>query len=210
MNKDLIKDLENYIHTTEVGNLNCNIDDFVEDLNFISLSEEDPVVFIYGTTPFDTFKKVIDTTKKPKRFIVLGSSIGWQNFYWNELFPDTVTFGYDIHKPRYQFSRKMIEKYNIENTYFVNDDLLLADIEDGDLIWENNLCMDEHTIDEFNLRVLSRYKDIQIVSYRPILSSRKYSNDLILINEKNELIGLKQRVIELPVSWSDKQEFYII
>ena len=49
--------------------------------------------FTYGTTPFETFKKVIDEVKKPKRFVVLGSSIGWQCFFWNSLFPDIPIIG---------------------------------------------------------------------------------------------------------------------
>ncbi len=199
MNKNLLSDLENYW-----------IDYRRQDLDFIDFVDENPLMFTYGSTPFDTFEKVIQETKKPKRFIVLGSTIGWQCFFWNSLFPDIPVFGYEIHDLRFDYSCYLAEKYNIENVFLFNDSLINAEVEDGDLIWQNNLCIPEQTIDEFNWKVLTRNENLQIVSYLPILQEYQNGEDICLINEKNQLKVLKTKIVNYPVSWTKKQSFYII
>jgi hypothetical protein len=158
------------------------------------------------------FKKVIDEVKKPKRFIVLGSSIGWQCFFWNFLFPDVPVIGVEIHKLRFEFSCYLAEKYQIQNISFINDDIRNMDFENGDLIWENNVCFFD-TSDEVNWRVLTRYEDIQIVSYSPILEehqSKSKLNEILLMDNQGNFKGFTQRILELPASWSEKQTFHII
>ncbi len=200
MNKDLLFELDNYWKNFRQ-----------EDTDFIYDSDESSIVYTYGSTPFETFNNVINQVKKPKRFVVLGSSIGWQCFFWNSLFPDIPVIGYEIHDFRFDFSCYLADKYNIENIYLVNDTLTNVDIMDGDLIWENNLCIDEDMIDDFNWKVLTRNKEIQIVSYLPILSEHKDSNNnLILMDVNNNLNQYNQKVFEYPVSWTDKQTFYIL
>ena len=200
MNKDLLLELNNYW-----------INFRNQDLEFIDESEDSPIIYTYGTTPIETFQKVIENTKKPKRFIVLGSSIGWQCFFWNSLFPDIPTVGYEIHDFRFDFSCHIADKYELNNITLINDTLESADIQDGDLIWQNNLCIPEEIIDNFNWKVLTRNKNIQIISYTPVLMNYKDSNDnILLMDYNNNLNTFHQKVIEYPVSWTEKQPFYII
>ena len=179
-----------------------------EDFDF-SILDGDMSPYTYGTTPFETFNQIIQGLKKPKRFIVLGSSIGWQCFYWNRLFPDVPTIGYEIHDVRYGFSKELVKKHRLENIEFYNINLLDADIQDGDLIWENNLCIDPDICDSLNWRVLTRNIDINIVSYTSILSDYK-SGDNILLMDEFGFKGFQCRKETLPTSWSVNQPFHIL
>jgi hypothetical protein len=205
MNKQLLYELDSYYKNNMIDDLNCcSIQSDNDGLNILD--------FTYGTTPFETFKKVIDEVKKPKRFIVLGSSIGWQCFFWNSLFPDVPVIGVEIHQLRFEFSCYLAEKYQIQNISFINDDMRNMDFENGDLIWENNVCFFD-TSDEVNWRVLTRYEDIQIVSYSPILEehqSKSKLNEILLMDNQGNFKGFTQRILELPASWSEKQTFHII
>ena len=95
MNKQLLDELDSYYNNYITNDSNCSLiqSDDDDDVNILN--------FTYGTTPFETFKKVIDEVKKPKRFVVLGSSIGWQCFFWNSLFPDIPVIGVEIHQFRF-------------------------------------------------------------------------------------------------------------
>ena len=202
MNKQLLDELDSYYKNNMIDDLNCCLIQSDNDgLNILD--------FTYGTTPFETFKKVIDEVKKPKRFIVLGSSIGWQCFFWNSLFPDIPIIGVEIHQFRFEFSCYLAEKYKIQNISFINDDIRNIDFENGDLIWENNVCFSDIS-DEVNWRVLTRYEDIQIVSYSSILFEHQSNSKILLIDHKGNFKGFTQRKLELPVSWSEKQTFNII
>jgi hypothetical protein len=164
MNEEIIKDLNDYFQNNIGIDLSYSISmaDGFDDYNFTQ--------FTYGTTPFDTFNKIIESLEsKPKRLVVFGSSIGWQCFFWNHLFPDIPAVGYEIHDIRVNYAKVIIEKYKLSNIEFLNYDILDAELQDGDLIWQNNLCMDKDVCDEINLYTILRYKDISIVSYVPIL-----------------------------------------
>lgn len=211
MNEEIIKDLYNY-----------NFDHIVIDTNYsIEMSNRfddySLLQFTYGTTPFDTFNKIIESLdKKPKRFVVFGSSIGWQCFFWNHLFPDIPAVGYELHDIRVNYANVIIEKYNLSNIEFLNYDILDADLQDGDLIWENNLCMDDDVCDEMNLYALSRYKDISIISYRAILPlfsesklfSESYKILIPSINNNFNSFNIKLKI--LPTSWVSDQDFHIL
>ena len=203
MNKQLLDELDSYYNNYITDDSNCCLIQSDDDgLNILD--------FTYGTTPFETFKKVIDEVKKPKRFVVLGSSIGWQCFFWNSLFPDVPVIGVEIHQLRFEFSCYLAEKYQIQNISFINDDIRNMDFENGDLIWENNVCFSD-ICDEVNWRVLTRYEDIQIVSYSSILFEHQLNlNQILLMDHHENLKGFTQRKLELPVSWSEKQTFNII
>ena len=204
MNKQLLDELDSYYNNYITNDSNCSLiqSDDDDDVNILN--------FTYGTTPFETFKKVIDEVKKPKRFVVLGSSIGWQCFFWNSLFPDIPIIGVEIHQFRFEFSCYLAEKYKIQNISFINDDIRNMDFDNGDLIWENNVCFSDIS-DEVNWRVLTRYEDIQIVSYSSILFEHQLNlNQILLMDHHENLKGFTQRKLELPVSWSEKQTFNII
>ena len=203
MNKQLLDELDSYYNNYITNDSNCSLiqSDDDDDVNILN--------FTYGTTPFETFKKVIDEVKKPKRFVVLGSSIGWQCFFWNSLFPDIPVVGVEIHQFRFEFSCYLAEKYKIQNISFINDDIRNMDFDNGDLIWENNVCFSDIS-DEVNWRVLTRYEDIQIVSYSSILFEHQSNSKILLIDHKGNFKGFTQRKLELPVSWSEKQTFNII
>lgn len=203
MNKQLLDELDSYYNNYILDDSNCCL--IQSDNDDLSILD-----FTYGTTPFETFKKVIDEVKKPKRFVVLGSSIGWQCFFWNSLFPDVPVIGVEIHQLRFKFSCYLAEKYQIQNISFINDDIRNMDFENGDLIWENNVCFSD-TSDEVNWRVLSRHEDIQIVSYSSILHEHQLNfNQILLMDNQGNFKGFTQRKLELPVSWSEKQTFNII
>ena len=203
MNKQLLDELDSYYNNYIFDDSNCCL--IQSDNDDLSILD-----FTYGTTPFETFKKVIDEVKKPKRFVVLGSSIGWQCFFWNSLFPDIPVIGVEIHQFRFEFSCYLAEKYKIQNISFINDDIRNMDFENGDLIWENNVCFSDIS-DEVNWRVLTRYEDIQIVSYSSILFEHQLNlNQILLMDHHENLKGFTQRKLELPVSWSEKQTFNII
>jgi hypothetical protein len=203
MNKKLLDELDSYFKNHRTDDSNCCLIQSDDDgLNIFD--------FTYGTTPFETFKKVIDEVKKPKRFVVLGSSIGWQCFFWNSIFPDVPVIGVEIHQFRFEFSCYLVEKYKIQNISFINDDIRNIDFENGDLIWENNVCFSDIS-DEVNWRVLTRHDDIQIVSYSSILQDyQSSSNQILLMDHHGNFKGFEQRKLELPVSWSKKQTFNII
>ncbi len=203
MNKQLLDELDSYYNNYITDDSNCCLIQSDDDgLNILD--------FTYGTTPFETFKKVIDEVKKPKRFVVLGSSIGWQCFFWNSLFPDVPVIGVEIHQFRFEFSCYLAEKYKIQNISFINDDIRNMDFENGDLIWENNVCFSDIS-DEVNWRVLTRHEDIQIVSYSSILEAHQSNlNQILLMDNHGNFKGFTQRKLELPVSWSKKQAFNII
>lgn len=175
-------------------------------------SDGDYSKFTYGTTPFETFKNLIDKIKKPpKRFVVLGSSIGWQCFFWNILFPDIPTIGYEIHDVRFRFSCYIADKYELNNITLYNDTLLNAEIQDGDLIWQNNLCLIiDDLCDEVNWRALTKYDDVEIISYKSILKDHISNDRFLLINKRGEFTSFKQNEFKLPVSWTENQTFYII
>jgi len=166
--------------------------------------------YTYGTTPFETFNQIVQSLKRPKRFVVLGSSIGWQCFYWNQLFPDIPAIGYEIHDVRLNFSKEMVKKHRLNNIEFYGKDMLVADIQDGDLIWENNLCIDNSISDSVNWRALTENIDIKIVSYLPILFNYRAGDDSLLLMDKSGFKGFQFRREILPTSWSDIQTFFII
>jgi hypothetical protein len=191
-----------------IDDLNSYWDIFREDDYNFCVSNDGS--YTYGTTPFETFNQIIQSLKKPKRFIVLGSSIGWQCFYWNQLFPDIPTIGYDIHDVRVKFSKEMVKKNRLNNIEFYNKSMLDVDIKDGDLIWENNLCIDDSISDSVNWRALTRNIDIKIVSYSPILSRYRIDDDSLLLMDESGFKGFKFRRETLPTSWTESQIFFII
>jgi hypothetical protein len=192
----------------EIDNeLNSYIDKYrTYDLEFINSVKGDKSKYVFGTTPFSTFEKIVSGIKKPKRFIVLGSSIGFQCFYWNRLFPDIPAIGYEIHDVRYDFSVYLAEKYNLKNIELYNYDLINCNIQDGDLIWQNNLCMDREVCNQFNLMALK--KEVVVVSYIPILLNYSIGVDIMVPGNFEPKVFLR-RSLNLPTSWTEYQSFYI-
>ena len=161
-----------------------------------NLKEKYGNVFTYGTTPNETFLKLINSiTMKPKRFIVVGCSIGWINFYWNILYPEIETIGIDIHTYRINFGNSLIKKYNLKNITLCDYSFYNFKFQQGDLIWESNLCFSNDEIYKMNNTIINNTPDVGIISYKNI------SNDF-----------KKQKCISqhfYPVSWTGKQTFYI-
>ena len=191
-----------------IDDLNSYWDNFREDDNNFCFTNDG--AYTYGTTPFETFNQIVQSLKRPKRFVVLGSSIGWQCFYWNQLFPDIPTIGYDIHDVRVNFTKEMVKKHRLNNIEFYNKSMLDVDIKDGDLIWENNLLIDESISDSVNWRALTRNIDIKIVSYLPILSRYRVNGDNLLLMDESGFKGFQFRRETLPTSWCERQTFFII
>lgn len=157
----------------------------------------DEKVLVYGSTPYSTFEainKIIDY--KAKRFIVIGCSIGWMNFYFNELNPDIKTIGIDIHQYRIDFGNDLITKHNLKNIELVLESFEDFEFKDGDLIWESNLMFEYDLNEECNKKIDESLENFKILSYRNIF----YLNDNDNVEKTN---------VKLPVSWSDEQNFYI-
>lgn len=152
----------------------------------------------------------MQSLNRPKRFVVLGSGIGSQCFHWNLLFPDIPAIGYEIHDVRLDFSKEMVKKHRLRNIEFHGIDMLDADIQDGDLIWENNLCIDDSVSDSINWRALTGNSDVKIVSYLPILSHYRSGEDSILLMDESGFKGFRFRIETLPTSWSKNQTFFIV
>jgi hypothetical protein len=152
-------------------------------------------VFIYGSTPYDTAKKLITSiSKEPKRFVVVGTSIGWVNFYWNDIYPNIPTVGLDLHNFRVDYGNELIEKHNLSNIEIIVEDVYKFQFKEGDMVWLSNLCFDSKIVAEFMCDLIKSYKDISLISYRPIKCD-----------------GFRHRVktYKLPASWMPEQPFFV-
>ena len=88
--------------------------------------------------------------------------------------------------------------------------MLDVNIQDGDLIWESNLCIDDSISDSINWRALTRNIDIKIVSYSPILSHYRVDGDNLLLMDESGFKGFQFRRETLPTGWTKYQDFFII
>lgn len=184
------------------------IDDFLEqDLEeqfYIHLNSDYGVeIFTYGFTPFDTFKTIIQRASKPKRFIVYGCSIGYQLFFWNKLFPDIPAIGIDLMTSRIDWGIEKLAKYDIDNVMLIEGDFQEFQVQDGDLIWQNNLMFDESLVNQYNIN-LFQHLDVEIVSYVDI----NFGGQFIIDCNKNYK-RIENQFFILPTSWTKKQTFYI-
>ena len=187
-NTKLLKELESYRNEYRKED-----DKWVEKYTEnSSLTQKD---FTYGSTPYDTAIKLINHVKKtPERFVVVGTSIGWMNFYWNEVYPNIPSLGIDIHQGRINFGNSLIEKYELENIELQVGDLYEFEFKDTDLLWMSNLCFDWDATQKIMADIIEKNPDIAIISYRPIhhSPSRKWVTGY-----------------HYPVSWMEKQPFHI-
>ncbi len=184
-NLNLLKDLEDYI-----GNMRR------EDMKHIkhmislnnSLSTKD---FTYGSTPYKTAMTLIDSvSKKYNRFVVVGASIGWMNFYFNDKYPNIETLGIDIHRGRIRFGKSLIKKYDLSNISLDVDDLYKFEFKSTDLIWMSNCCFDRDSFKDVFNRIVDKYPEVSMISYQPFgeVKSERYN---------------------LPVSWMENQPFWV-
>tara|TARA_B100000900_G_C20591088_1_gene721629 strand:- start:2495 stop:3073 length:579 start_codon:yes stop_codon:yes gene_type:complete len=161
-----------------------------------NLNSEHGNVFAYGSTPYITFQQLINNfTIKPKRFVVVGCSIGWVNFYWNDLFPEVPTKGIDLHNFRILFGKDLIDKYELKNIELSIEDFYDFDFNDGDLIWQSNLCFPTDKLNEVNSSIINDLNNFGIISYKPLSSCKNIDVDNIKTNV-------------LKTSWSDRQSFF--
>ena len=187
-NIKLLNDLEGYITKFRVDDVRCNVQ--------LKTKIDDTSVLTYGSTPYETFFNLInDVNLKPKRFIVVGCSIGWMNFYWNELHPNIETIGIDIHSYRIGYGNKLIKDYNLDNIELKDFSFYDFEFQEGDLIWQSNLCFPQEEIYKSNDKIIEKTPNISIISYKPI-SQKEESKTFI-------------KKYYYPVSWMDKQPFHI-
>ena len=181
----ILKDLESYFK-------NNILDDKKHTQTLIG--KYDTNTFSYGSTPYNTFKTLYDKVKsKPNRFIVVGCSIGWMNFYWNDLNPDIETIGIDIHDYRLDFGKNIIDKYDLKNISLSNESFETFEFKEGDLVWESNLCFPNDLNNECNNDLINKISNISIISYKYI----------------NGMENFNQVKLNLPVSWRTDQTFYL-
>tara|TARA_B100000900_G_scaffold371527_1_gene350810 strand:- start:767 stop:1351 length:585 start_codon:yes stop_codon:yes gene_type:complete len=188
-NTELLNDLNNYME-------NFRSEDTVSTKKSKYKYSLKSIAFTYGSTPQKTFQSLLNNLKiKPKRLVVVGSSIGWINFYWNELYPNVETIGIDIHSFRVNFAKKMVDKFNLKNITFSETSFYDFEFSEGDLIWQSNLCFNAKDVYNANEDLLKKTPKVSIISYRPISKNkdqRKYITPHYY-----------------PVSWMEKQSFYI-
>lgn len=163
----------------------------------------------WGTTSYQSFLEIVLQVKKPKRFVVFGCSTGYQCFYWNKIFPDIPCVGIDIMKSRLYFGKSLIKKYLINNVDLVFSDLVDFKIEDGDLIWQNNLLFEEDFVTELNYQLLD-YFDVEVISYKDI---KKYESifdesTLTFIDDDKNLKIIKPKIFKAITSWVGDQPIY--
>ena len=156
-----------------------------------------PGIFKYGSTTYDTAMSLIKSVnKKPSRFVVVGTSIGWMNFYWNELQPTIPTLGIDIHHGRINFGNSLIKKYNLQNIELKTDDLYKFSFKETDLVWMSNCCFDYKESSRILNDLVTSMPNISIISYKPFSDCS--------IKDKEHV-----KRYTLPVSWMPNQPFWI-
>jgi hypothetical protein len=172
----------------------------------------DDLSITWGYTPLETINSIINNLEKPKRIVVFGCSIGYQCFYFNQIYPDLQIIGIDIFKPRIDWGNKMIEKYGIDNVELICDDISNFEIQDGDLIWQNDLLIDDDFTYNLSLFNLKNY-DITIVSYKKI--STFLFNDILNLSDGvyqdnfGDFFHIEELEKNFETSWTDEQSFYI-
>lgn len=120
---------------------------------------------LYGSTPYATFKKVVEQVKlKPKRRIVIGVSFGRFCFYWKYL-SGGDNIGFDIHHTRIAFGKNLIADYQLSgielNVMDVND----FNSQEGDVIWSNITMCNNDFSQQLLHRLLHGKQNIAIISY---------------------------------------------
>jgi len=174
---------------------------------------DDDLSTVWGYTPLETIDVIIRNLEKPKRIVVFGCSIGYQCFYFNQIYPDLKIIGIDLFESRVDWGNRMIKKYDIKNIELICDDISNFLVQDGDLIWQNDLLIDDDFTYDISLFNLKNY-DVTIVSYK---SMSTFSSDGYILDIKNEMFQdkfgyfFKIEEIEknLETSWSHEQSFYI-
>lgn len=180
-----------------------------EDLSArVNFSEEDydTMPLTWGSTSYQSFLEIVLQVKKPKRFIVFGCSIGYQCFYWNHIFPDIPCIGIDLMRNRVDWGKKMISKYLINNVSLICDDISNFQIQDGDLIWQNNLLFNDKEISIFSEEILKNY-DVEIISYKSlkIIESIFDNDDFEIIDKFGQFKLIKSKKMQAVCSWTDNQ-----
>lgn len=181
-----------------------------DDDSMADLLDIDGAALIWGMTPFESFKKVILSVKRPKRFVVYGCSTGYQCFFFNYLFPEIPCIGIDIIPFRVNWGQSMINKYLINNVNLYVGDIKDFEPEDGDLIWQNNLLFNDDFVDDLNYYLFYQ-KDIEVVSYRSLISNDSIferNKHLRIIDKTGSLKIIKENKIFISTSWVHDQEIY--
>ena len=187
-NKKILTELENY----QSSNFSQDKEETDRLLGIHSHNS-----FIYGSTPYDTFLTLFNhINMKPKRFIVVGCSIGWVNFYFNDLNSNIKTIGLDIHHHRIDFGNELIQKYNLKNISLVKESFEDFKFEDGDVIWESNLCFEIPFNIKCNQRINNKLSNFGVISYRSLGE--------VFTKSEFDIQDLK-----LPASWIATQPFYV-
>ena len=169
------------------------------------------LAYTWGYTYFDTFSEVIKRVKRPKRFIIFGCSIGYQCFFWNFLFPDIPVIGIDILQHRINWGNSKIDEYSLKNVELFCGDINNFIIQDGDLIWQNDLLIPDDIIYELTLSNISN-NDIEIISYNKMSCFVNFeivnlTDEVILKSDKSYKIVADNLIGK--TSWSDITDFFI-
>lgn len=162
----------------------------------------EPNSLTWGMTSYESFLEVILQVKKPKRFVVFGSSIGYQLFFWNNIFPDIPCVGVEVMKYRVNWSRSIIDKYLIKNVEILHNDIEMFQVRDGDLIWQNNLLFDDEWVLCKTNEILKNY-DVETISYVRLGESVNEKMNIVDKNKNIKTIDVSEFKIE--TSWVEEK-----
>jgi hypothetical protein len=184
---------------------NHNEEDLLARVNF-SKEDYDTIPLTWGSTSYQSFLEIVLQVKKPKRFVVFGCSIGYQCFYWNHIFSDIPCVGIDLMNNRLNWGKSMISKYLINNVTLVCEDIKNFQIQDGDLIWQNNLLFNDEETSLLTESILKNY-DVEIISYKSlkVIETIFDNDDFEIVDKTGQIKLIKPKKMQAVCSWTDDQ-----
>ena len=144
----------------------------------------------YGETGYDSFNIIISKYKEYFNdntvFYDLGSGLGKIVFHIGIMCNVKKSCGIEYSKKRYEESIKNLEKYNYENIFFINDNILNVDISDATVIYLDNTLFPTN-IDN---QIYDKIPKDCIVFSRKIFKQSKINDELI-----------KQKMFNVPTQY---------
>ena len=181
---------------------------YEDSINRFSLSEigVEGVPLVWGTTSYESFLEIVLQAKKPKRFVIFGCSIGYLCFYWNQLFPEIPCVGIDLMEYRVNWGKQIASKYLVKNVELILGDIQDFEVQDGDLIWQNNLLFNDQDCSELSQYLMKNY-DIETISYKLLkVQESIFDDDDFHFYDKNGNVKIyKPKHLIAETSWTPDQ-----
>jgi hypothetical protein len=167
----------------------------------------------YEYDSLDNVYEIVLNLERPKRVIVFNCIMGYQCFYFNQIYPDLQIIGIDLLKSEIEWGNKMIKKYDINNVELICDDISNFNIQDGDLIWQNDLLQNDDFNYDLSLLNLKNH-DITIVSCKKIFV---FSSENDFLNRRTDIFEdrfgnffqIEEMKITMDESYLSEKIFYV-